>query len=78
MDWPGISPDLNPIENLWAALKKEICKDKIITNKRDLIENNIKAWHNTHALDEIAKKCIASMSQHIQNEIARKGGFTKY
>ena len=62
MDWPGNSPDLNPIENVWAALKKEICKDKIITNK-NLIENIIKAWHNTpYLLQEIAKKCIASIA----------------
>ena len=60
MDWPGNSPDLNLIENVCTALKKEICKDKIITNKRDLIENIIKAWHNTPALEGIAKKCIAS------------------
>ena len=50
--------------------KKEICKDKIITNKRDLIENIFKAWHNTPALQKIAKKCIASMPQRIQNVIA--------
>ena len=78
MDWSSNSSDLNSIENVWAALKKEICNDKIITTKRDLIENIIKPWHNTPALEEIAKKCIASMPQHIQNVIARKGGFTKY
>ena len=70
MDWPGYSPDLNPIANVWAALKKEICKEKIITNKRDLIENIIKACHN--ALQEIAKKCIGCMPKRIQNMIARK------
>ena len=26
MDWPPYSPDLNPIENLWAIMKAEIYK----------------------------------------------------
>ena len=43
-----------------------------------MIENIIEAWHNIPALQEIAKKCIASMRQRIQNEIAQKGRFNKY
>ena len=26
LDWPGISPDLNPIETLWAIVKKRLEK----------------------------------------------------
>lgn len=26
MEWPPYSPDLNPIENIWALLKSEILK----------------------------------------------------
>lgn len=78
LDWPGNSPDLNPIENVWAALKKEIAKEKIITNKTELIAKIIKAWHNTPALSEISKNCIKSMPCRLKEVIARKGGITKY
>ena len=43
LDWPGNSPDLNSIENVWKLLKKEIAK-QYVTNKVDLIEKIIYHW----------------------------------
>ena len=51
-----------------AALKKEIFKDKITTRKRDLIENIIQAWHNTHALQEIAKNALPHKMGLLERE----------
>ena len=44
-----------------------------------MIGNIIKAWENTHALQEIAQKCIASQhaAAHTKCDCS-KGGFTKY
>ncbi|GFU06194.1 uncharacterized protein TNCV_4765041 [Trichonephila clavipes] len=40
LDWPGSSPDMNPIENVWELMKREVAKD-VITNKALLLERII-------------------------------------
>jgi arsenate reductase-like glutaredoxin family protein len=77
LDWPGNSPDLNPIENLWELLKREISKE-LVTNKRQLIERLVDVWHRNENIKENCIKCIESMPQRIEAVIAAKGGVTKY
>ena len=43
LDWPGNSPDLNPIENLWRILKQKVSFKKF-NNFRELQNATIQAW----------------------------------
>jgi hypothetical protein len=77
LPWPGNSPDLNPIENLWEIMKREIASE-MITNKIQLIEKMIKVWHNNIDIQNNAIKCIESMPRRVEAVISAKGGITKY
>lgn len=77
LDWPGNSPDMNPIENVWELLKRAVAISAI-TTKRELIEKIIFEWnHNTHLQDTI-QSCIESMPRRVKALIAAKGAHTKY
>lgn len=75
--WPGNSPDMNPIENVWEFLKRELAKEKI-TTKQFLIERIIHHWNHNEKLKEIALRCIESMPRRVEALIKAKGGSTKY
>ena len=72
LDWPGNSPDLNPIENLWELMKREISKENI-TNKTQLIEHLIQVWHRSQKIKGNCIKCIESIPRRIQAVAAREG-----
>jgi transposase len=76
MDWPGNSPDLNPIENLWSQLKRKVAKYHP-TNRRQLIEAIINCWH--HVIDkEDLKGLVDSMPRRCMAVIKAKGYPTRY
>ncbi|GFW67465.1 transposable element Tcb2 transposase [Trichonephila clavipes] len=76
LDWPGNSPDMNPIENIWELMKREVAKD-VITNKTQLLERIIHMWNHPQ-MQEAVQSCIDSMPRRIEALIAAKGGSTKY
>ena len=41
--WPGSSPDLNPIENCWAVMKKKVSALKP-TSYQDLVDKIKTVW----------------------------------
>ena len=46
MEWPPMSLDLNPIENIWSMMKDEVYKTKVVyKNTTELWEAIVAAWH---------------------------------
>ncbi|KAJ0388588.1 hypothetical protein P43SY_011719 [Pythium insidiosum] len=77
MDWPARSPDLNPIENLWASMARRVYGDgQQYQTVAELKEAIVKAWCEI-PLDEI-RNLIASMRRRCVEVIAKKGGKTHY
>ena len=75
LKWPSISPDLNPLENLWQIVKKKL-KGKTYKNKDDLWNDFENAW-NEIPLD-IVVSLVKSMPNRINAVIRANGGHTKY
>ena len=75
IDWPAYSPDLNPIENVWAYIKGKLSGKKFISMKQ--IETEIiKIWESIPKI-QIEKTC-ESIYDRIGDCIEMKGGLTNY
>ena len=75
MDFPPYSPDLNPIENVWAFLKYNStrCNPQDVGELRKCI---IEQWSKIPLAK--LKKCIISMPKRCKAVIANNGYKTKY
>ncbi len=46
MDWPSMSPDLNPIEHLWGILKRKV-EERKVSNIHQLCDVVMEEWKRT-------------------------------
>lgn len=82
--WPPYSPDLNPIENLWAILKERICKryphlgdlPRNTASLDLLIDAAVELWAEID--DEVFENLINSMPARMQAVVEANGWYTKY
>ena len=77
LDWPGNSPDLNPMENLWAIIKQKKQKEDC-SNLEKMNQVVLNIWFDDPALTNICKNLVDSMPQRIQQVIANEGGHIRY
>jgi len=75
IDFPAYSPDLNPIENVWSVLKRQV-ESRNPQSIDDLKIKIAEEWHNID--NTYVAKLINSMKTRCQSVIANDGGRTKY
>ena len=76
LDWVGQSPDCNPIENLWALLKKKVTAANPLTIN-ELKEVVLRVWNSEIPLHYCQALC-ASMTSRMHSVIKKKGFPSKY
>ena len=76
LDWPGNSPDINPIENMWYIKVVKINNWKPSSSKT-FIKHLEKAWHGLIFIEHL-QSLVKSMPDRIAKAIRGGVGPTKY
>ena len=74
-EWPGNSPDLNPIENLWHLMKNKVSEKHL--SSLAAVRTAIKEVWVREISANYCCKLINSMPRRRQEVIKSKGGHTK-
>ena len=74
MDWPSMSPDLNPIKHLWGILKwkVEVRKVSYIHQLCDVVME----WKRTPVVT--CEALVNSMPKRVKAVLENNGGHPKY
>ena len=81
LDWPALSPDLNPIENVWSQMQKKVYErmrlGSLIKNKEDLL-SLVKRCFFEVCNPKYLSSLYNSMPKRIRAVIDQNGQRTKY
>ena len=77
LDWPSLSPDLAPIENIWAQLKSRVyARQPPPNNVQQLQQALVQEWNNIPQIN--IANVIGSMRRRCVACIQANGGYTRY
>ncbi len=75
MDWPSMSPDLNPIEHLRGILKWKV-EERNVSNIHHLRDVVMEEWKRTPVAT--CEALVNSMPKRVKAVLENNGGHTKY
>ena len=75
MEWPAMSPDANPIENVWSYMKMKL-KGKPVYTVKQLSFQIKKIWRSLPK--EYVENLVESMEKRCHAIISNGGDWTKY
>lgn len=75
LEWPSMSPDLNPIEHMWGILKRKVEERNVsnITQLREIIQEE---WNRIPTVT--CASLVNSMPRRVAAVLKNNGGHTKY
>lgn len=77
LEWPACSPDLNPIENVWAILKDAVQHRRIRPrNIGEMVAALNEEW--VQIREEFLTRLYTSLPERIQAVITAGGGHTRW
>ena len=77
INWPSLSPDMNPIENLWGVLVRKVFHGGRQFENANHLKIAIRAaWHDIDV--SILRNLVESMPKRVFELIRANGGPTKY
>ena len=75
LEWPGNSPEINPIENIWAYLKRAM--QQITCHSKEQLWKA--AQHHWYSLDrKFCQNLMESMPKRVKSVINMEGHPIKY
>jgi hypothetical protein len=74
--WPGNSPDLNPIENVWSWMKAKL-RDSTAKNMEEWRREITELWTLRMSDGDYLRNLVASMPKRLA-EVTEKDGWTTH
>ena len=77
LEWPSRSPDLNPIENIWAIMMRSWQPERGMTEAQ-LHDRVIASWESLRRRPQVCSNAVGSMNERLHEVITNNGHWTRH